>query len=392
MKKKILFVINSLECGGAEKSLVSLLTAIDKSKYDIYLQMFRIEGMFLKLVSPEIHILPEIEFLKSNKGSLWEQLKKPKFFCVRMRATIELRRNRCWNKLHDAQCYWKYTNKVFDVDKQGYDVAIAWGQGNPTHYVVEKVNAKKKIAFINADYEAVGHNKTFDYPFYASYNYIVTVSDKLAEVISGVFPEFKSKIKVIYDINNGKLIEQLAMQNNPFLGEKDEIKIVTVGRLVPPKGYDLAIEACRILCERDIKFKWFIVGDGPERNNIERDIETYGIGNYMILVGEKDNPYVYMKNADIYVQTSKFEGYCLTLGEARILNIPVVSTKFDVVYNQLCDEQNGLIVEQTGEAIANGIMRMLTDTFMRERIVDNLKREKKGNMEEIEKLYVLVEE
>ena len=392
MKKRILFVINSLGCGGAEKSLVSLLTTIDKTKYDISLQMFRVEGMFLKLLPTGIHIMPEIDFLKSNRGRLWEQLKKPEYFFARMRATVELRRNRCRKKLHDAQCYWKYAHKAFNVDKQEYDVAIAWGQGNPTHYVVEKVNAKKKISFINADYEAVGHNKKFDYRFYEKCDYIVTVSDKLNEVICEVFPKFKDKIKTVYDINNSKLIKNMALQNNPFSEVKDVFILVTVGRLVKQKGYDLATEACRILCERGIKFKWYIVGEGPERTNIEKNIETYGISDYLILVGAKDNPYVYMKNADIYVQTSKFEGYCLTLGEARILNIPVVSTNFEVVYNQLRDEENGLIVEQTGEAIASGIMRMATDNALRECIIENLKKEKKGNMEEVEKLYALVEE
>lgn len=392
MKKKILFVINSLGCGGAEKSLVSLLTTIDKTKYDIDLQMFRVEGMFLNLLPAEINILPEIEFLMSSTWSLAKQLKKPKYLYARVRASIGLRQNWKKRKLHDAQCYWKYTHNAFNMCARNYDVAIAWGQGNPTHYVAEKVNAKKKIAFINVNYEAAGHNKEFDCTFYRKYDYIASVSEELTQLTCTVFPEFESKINTIYDINNGKMIEQMALLDNPFEQDEHLLKIVTVGRLVQQKGYDLATKACKVLRECGVNFKWYVVGEGPERVNIERDIERYGIADYMFLVGAKDNPYVYMKNADIYVQTSRFEGYCLTLAEARILNIPVVSTNFDVVYNQLRDEENGLIVEQTGEAIANGIMRIVTDTILRERITENLQKEKKGNAEEIEKLYELLEE
>lgn len=97
-----------------------------------------------------------------------------------------------------------------------------------------------------------------------------------------------------------------------------------------------------------------------------------------------------MNNADIYVQTSRFEGYCLTLGEARILNTPVISTNFDVVYNQLVDGENGLIVDMKPKAIAEAIERISRDSVLREHIVDNLKKEKKGNIEEIEKLYNLL--
>ena len=121
-----------------------------------------------------------------------------------------------------------------------------------------------------------------------------------------------------------------------------------------------------------------------------RQISEYALTKNVILVGATDNPYVYMKNADIYVQTSRFEGYCLTLGEARILNTPVISTKFDVVYNQLVDGENGLIVDMKPKAIAEAIERLSKDSVLQEHIVDNLKKEKKGNIEEIEKLYNLL--
>lgn len=392
MKKKVLFVINSLGCGGAEKSLVSLLSAFDYEKYEVYLQMLSLGGMFAELLPREVHILSKLDYIEFCEETVIKQLRHPIKLGIKIQTSLALKCNSRKKVLHDAQCYWKYARNAFSELPEKYDVAIAWGQGNPTHFVCDKVNSGKKIAFVNADYEKVGHNKDFDYLMYKKYDYIVAVSDLLKTKLYDVFPDMKDKILAIYDINHAGLIQKMASLENPFVNAIHDIKIVTVGRLVAEKGYDLLVEACRILRDRKLNFEWHIIGEGPERKKIEQYIETYQLKNNLILHGAKANPYVYMGNADIYVQTSKAEGYCLTLGEARILNKPVVSTNFDVVYNQIENEVNGLIVEMTGEAIAEGIVRILQDDELRRKIVCNVKKEKKGNIEEVLKLYMLLGE
>jgi glycosyltransferase involved in cell wall biosynthesis len=253
------------------------------------------------------------------------------------------------------------------------------------------VRAKVKIAFINADYEGVGHNKDFDRVYYAEYNHIVAVSDKLEQMVQAVFPEYANRITTVYDINNAEMIGKMAIESNPYEKETVHPVIVTVGRLVQQKGYDLAVEAARNMKMLGINFRWYFVGEGPSRNRIEQAIRQYDLSEHVILVGAKDNPYVYMKHADLYVQTSRFEGYCLTLAEARMLNKPVISTNFDVVYNQLRDEENGLIVSMDPEEIAGAIVRLWKNADLRNHIVENLKQEKKGNPEEIEKFYRMIE-
>lgn len=391
MKKRILFVVNSLGVGGAEKSLTSLLNMMDYDRYEVDLLMFNPGGMFLKLLPEQVRVLPQLDFLKSNQ-SIRRQLLHPVYLAARVAATIGLRLNSKNKLLHPAQCYWKYAGRSFNALPDEYDAAIAWGQGNPTHYVARKVHAKVKIAFINADYEGVGHNKDFDKSYYAEYNHIAAVSDKLEQMLRNTFPEYANKIATVYDINNAEMIGKMAMESNPFENDTVHPVIVTVGRLVQPKGYDLAVEAARNLKLQGINFRWYIVGEGPSRNQIEQAIRQYDLSEYVVLVGAKDNPYVYMKNADLYVQTSRFEGYCLTLAEARMLNKPVISTNFDVVYNQLRDGENGLIVQMDPEEIASAIVRLWKDVSLQNHIVENLKREKKGNPEEIEKLYRMIEE
>ena len=167
--------------------------------------------------------------------------------------------------------------------------------------------------------------------------------------------------------------------------------LVTVGRLVPQKGYDIAAKAAWLLKKRGIRFHWYVVGGG-NTTPIKKDIAQYGIHYCFTLLGAKANPYPYMKAADIYVQTSKFEGYCLTLAEARMLNIPCVTTNFDVVYTQMIDGENGLVVEMNAEAVADGIIRLATDPELYQHIKRYQEQEKKGNVEEIRKFYELIGE
>ena len=392
MRKSILFVINSLGCGGAEKSLLSLLTLLDYDKYDVTLQMIRRGGMFEELLPPEVHVRKELDYTAFCSQSIAKQMLSFDFrrIAARVRTSLFLRQNRrAGQPLHDAQAYWKYSGTAFDPLPELYDVAVAWGQGTPTHFVAKKVRAKKKFAWVNADYENVGHDKDFDRRYYAAFTEIICVSNKLCLTLQKVFPEYAAKMTTIYDINNPATI--FAMANQPCsLRNEGNLTLVTVGRLVPQKGYDIAAKAAWLLKKRGVRFHWYVVGGGDSAP-IEKDIVQYGIRDCFTLLGAKANPYPYMKAADIYVQTSKFEGYCLTLAEARMLNIPCVTTNFDVVYAQMINGENGLVVEMNAEAVADGITRLAMDSELYQHIKRFQEREKKGNVEEIEKFYALVE-
>ena len=384
-KKKILFVINSLRCGGAEKSLVSLLSLIDYERYSVDLQMFNSNGMFLELLPKSVNVLPELAFFEFLKKNVYQQLRdrNKRFIKTRVNLFFAFRRTHKNKNLHDAQVFWKICEKDIDKYARKYDVAIAWGQGNPTHYVADKVVANAKYAWINADYEAVGHNRHFDKRYYDKYDKIVAVSKTLEKIVKSTFPDYTEKVVTIQDIQNQELIIKMSKFKADIWKKENRWRLVTVGRLVKAKGYDIAIEACKVLEEYGMNFEWIIIGDGPEKEWIKNKISEYKLGQNMFLLGAKSNPYSYMKTADIYVQTSRNEGYCLTLAEARILNIPCVTTDFEVVYSQITNGVNGLIVEKDGKALALAIKKMMENSELREKIVQNLKNEKKGNIEEI---------
>ena len=286
-----------------------------------------------------------------------------------------------WNKLigkreHGAETMWKCLDHFYLVPKQYYDVAIAYQQGLPTYLVAKKIRALKKIAWVNVNIFNAGYNSDFNSNYYDKMDCIVPVSNDLESILREIYSQFTNKYVCIYDILNAELIRKQALV--PF-SEKDlfhkKITLVTVGRLAPQKNHLLAVDAAKFLKDSGIDFYWFFIGEGSERPKIEQRINMLGLGDTVSLLGMRTNPYPYIANCTIYVQTSSFEGFGLTIAEAKILHKPVVSTNFDVVHDQLTHEYNGLIAEMTAESVAKQICRLLTHASLLEHIMENVSRE-----------------
>lgn len=358
-RKKILFFIDSLACGGAEKSLISLLPLLDYDKIDVDLMMVRRGGVFEQYVPSRARIL---------------DFPKPKGLKVKVAYVLFSIMLRLFSRNHGAEILWKATKQIYSVHPKTYDVAIAYQQGFPTYYVSQKVKARKKLAWVNADLYKVGYDKDFNRLFYNDFDNIIPVSDVLCERLRKTKYFDHNKLKVVYDIINVEMIKMMSKENIYCTSDKS-FKIVTVGRLVKPKNYYLAVKTAHILKKNGLDFIWYFVGEGNERTNIERTIEEYALQNNVKLVGMTPNPYPYMALADIYVQTSSHEGFGLTLNEARILNKPIVSTNFPVVYNQIRDGVNGLIAEMTPESVAEKIMMIMKNHELRNHIIEETKKE-----------------
>ncbi len=392
MKKKILIAIESLNCGGAEKSLVSMLPLLDYEKYEVDLLIHNLGGgLFENLVDDRVNILPTLEFVDFYKKNIVKQVLswKMKYIVPRLKWALAIR-NKSNKKRHPSEVYWENCSSAFEVLPKEYDVAIAWGQGNSTHFVSEKVNAKKKYAWINANYELGRHDKKFDDCHYQVMDGIVVVSEELLPITKEVFPQYASKMSVIYDVVNYELIKEMSLVEDVLINETRPI-ILTMGRLAPQKGYSLAVQACKILKDKGYSIAWYVLGEGAERTTLEKLIHENGLEDTFYLLGVKENPYVYLRKADVYVQTSIFEGYCITLAEARMFNKPIVSTNFDVVRDQIKDGENGFIVDMQPDAIAEGVIRLLESEELRSKFSHALMQEKKGNQEEAVKFMALLD-
>lgn len=396
MKKRILFSIDSLACAGAEKSLTTLLSLIDYSKYEIDLMMFAHGGALEELVPREVNVLKPLKYSEFTeltlKQSIIHSIKECNFRMLtsRMKFSSTIRKNN-YSNAQKARIFWQCNSNVIESNPKEYDIAISYAQGIPTFYVADKIKAKKKLAWVNVSYKLKEEDKEFQRKYYDKYNKIVAVSHSTKEILSETFPEYKDKIEIIYDINDPKFISSMANMNSGYDDGFEGLKLLTIGRLANQKGYYTALEACKELKEKGIKFRWYALGIGPLKDELENYIKENDLIEDFILLGVKSNPYPYIKNCDIYVQTSKFEGFGLAIAEARMLNKPVVTTKFDAVFNQMIQEKNGLVVEMNSDAVCEGILRLINDNELKNSIINYLKTEKKGNIEELDKFYKLIE-
>ena len=360
-KRRFLFLIDSLVCGGAEKSLVSLLPLLDYDRYDIDLMMIGRGGIFESYIPPQVNV---VDF--PNGGGWWM------WICQAFNSLLI----RLFPKRHYAELRWTALHTAMPRLKQTYDVAVAYQQGFPTYYVAEKVSARRKLAWVNADLVKAGYRESFNRRYYDRFDHVIAVSDQLYTMLAQASFVPAEKLVTVYDILNVDLIRRMADEEGYTDTLSDgTLRIVTVGRMSSPKNYLLAVETAHELMRRGLNFRWYFVGDGGDRPAVEQRIREYGLEDHVVLLGLKANPYPYMAQANIYVQTSTFEGFCLTLCEARLLHKPEVSTNFPVVYNQLRHEENGLIAEMNATSLADNIMRLATDDALRQHIIEATKKE-----------------
>lgn len=200
----------------------------------------------------------------------------------------------------------------------------------------------------------------------------------------------KDKTDVIYNIINNEQIYNWADEYKAFEDNFDGIRILTVGRLTKQKRTDIIPKIIYTILENRFNIRWYVVGDGEERENIINEIKVLGLEERLILVGTKNNPYPYFKECDIYVQPSRHEGYCLTLAEAKRFNKPIVTTNFVGAVEQIKNNETGLIVRFDEREIEESIIKIIEDDKLRDKFILNLNKYKDINNLEIEKLYTLI--
>lgn len=357
---KIAIVIETLNIGGAEKSLINLLNNVNLNNFQVDLILHKRGGILEKDLPKEIKVS---EMIILNY-SLFDRIKF--FFNKKMVKK---------NKYNQSQIYWKNFKKLFQPIEKNYDIAIAYHQGFPTYFMMDKMKSKIKIGWMNTDYKKANYNTNFDINYFRKIDKIVAVSQSAKETFLESYKEvFSFKTIVIEDYIDRKRILYLAKEES-IVKEYDGLKIVTVGRLHESKGYDLAIEAAKYLKEKNIDFKWFFIGEGDKRSDLEKMISINNLVNNIVLVGADYNPYKYIKDSDIYVQPSVFEGYSISVREAMILNKPIICTNFPSITGTLIDGENALIVRMNGYDIFEKIIYLINNKTYCEKLVNNLEIE-----------------
>ncbi|WP_413307833.1 glycosyltransferase [Bacillus sp. 1P10SD] len=396
MKKNILFILNNLNCGGAEKSLISILNSIDYGKYNVDLFLFKHEGIFLSKVPDEVNLLPEPVnyqyFDMPIKKSISELVKKGKLRVALNRIRLGYFAKTEKNGSVIEQKIWRYLSNSLEKLHKEYDVAIGYQEKSPIYFCIDLVNAKKKLGWIHTDYRKLGVNQYIDQRYFQHLDYLITVSDELENQIKEIFPEHGEKMRCIHNIISTSMIRSLSLEKANFMDEyNNQISIVSVGRLAKEKGLDLSLDAIEILVKKGYVVTWFLIGEGNMRGELEKRIKEKNLDNNVVLLGVKDNPYPYIKHSDIYIQTSRFEGKSIAIEEAKVLAKPILLTNFSTAGNHIIHGETGLISHMDPISIAENLEKLIVNRDLINSFSENLQERNYGTEDEINKLYELIE-
>lgn len=350
MKKKIIFMVINMNIGGTEKALLNMIAEMPGEKYDITILMLEKFGGFLELIPEHVQV-KYIEGYKEIKGIL----NNPPLSSTRsIMRKGEISRAVSIFSLHllskitkERRLFFKYVLKNIADLQEEYDVAIAYAGPMDfiSYFVLEKIEAKKKIQWIHFDITKIGFNHIIAAKLYSRFDQIFVVSKEGKEKLINSLPKMKHKIECSYNIVSTNQIIRMANQGTSFEDKFAGMRILTVGRLSKEKGQDLTIHVLANLKEKGYNVRWYCIGEGAAREEYEKLIQHYDLESDFILLGAKANPYPFIKNCDLYVQPSRHEGYCITLAEAKCFNKPIITTNFTGAYEQIEHNNTGLIVE-----------------------------------------------
>lgn len=394
MKKKLLFVIPSLEAGGGEKSLINLLHQIDFNSYEVDLFLFNPTGIFIASVPRPVTILELPPSYKTFTKGLFSAVKS---FLLQGKITLAIARflysyhiKKIDNKAFAEQYVWKYLKKALPIFPKKYTAAIGFLEKSSIYLAVDCVIAEKKIGWIHTNYTTSSMDNKLDNSFFKKLDNLVTVSEECAAALAVNFTDLKSKIKIIYNIVSPVTIKKLALEPTETYFNPEKINLVTIARLSHEKGIDLAVEAMKILMTRNQNVVWYCIGDGIEKEALQQKVTEYNLQDNFIFLGLQLNPYPYLARADIYIQPSRYEGKSIAVDEAKILQKPIIITNFTTAKDQISDQQTGLIVAINPESIADGISKLILDKKLQDSFKNNLSHEKLGTEDEVKKLYTII--
>ena len=397
--KQLFVSIHYLEIGGAEASLIGLLSAIDYSEYAVDLFIYSHRGELMELIPPQVHLLPEIPEYAQIERPMKDVLKDGylRIVLARLRAKMQFVHYRRRKKPADGSAIFSYVSKnvtplLPDINpEKEYDLAISFLA--PHDIVLKKVRARKKACWVHTDYSAIDVDTNLELPVWDGYDHIVAVSNAVSDAFVTRFSSLKGKMVTIENFISPDYVRSRAdafSVEDEMPEEEGVTRLLSVGRFTYAKNYDNVPDICRRIVEAGVSVKWYIIGFGGDEGLIRQRIAEAGMENNVILLGKRANPYPYFKACDIYVQPSRYEGNAVTAREAQILCRPVVITNYLTARDQIKDGEDGVIVPLDNEGCADGLVRTIRNGALPNNLSFNLRFLDKSNSAGIEKFFALL--
>ena len=399
MKKRILFVINTLSTAGAEVALLNLLKRFPKDRFSIDLFVLLAQGELVgripegvRLINPTFEatsVLEEDGRRTMKKRALKLGFKNASLFrnlpyLISNGVRMAKREEKRWENL-----LWRVLSDGAEKSTAHYDLAVAFLEGGAAYYVAEHVKADKKAAVLHVDYSRAGYFPSLDKSCYDRFDRIFSVSEEVRQSFLQVYPELKEKTALLYNIIDQEEIREKA-EGEGFTDDYTGVRILTVGRLTPQKGYDFAIDVLEELKKKGLPVRWYVVGEGPLREVLEGQIREKGLEKDFLLLGAKENPYPFMKQCQIYAHLTRFEGKSIAIQEALTLGCACIASDCSGNREQIRNGEDGILCDYNKDAAVSALTELVTDEGLRKRLSDGAKKIVMSGEEEIQKLIALI--
>lgn len=360
MKKKLLFIYPSMMMGGSTTSLISVLNSIDYGMYEVDIIFFESGGELSGYIPTQVRILPVASLFANQdelkaarkkslvsiygtiKGRILSNIRKSNWICEQLRSKDKVRFCR--------------------AIEQEYDVAISYLEFWPMYYMVDKVIAKKKIAWIHTDYEKLNLYKKVENFYLANVDHIILVSEKCKIGFQKTYGEHAYKSQVIENFVSEEYILTRAEEKVEFRTDPKILNFVTTCRIdFASKALDRAVRVVKRLKEegRTSQFHWYIIGDGNDYKRLYEQVIENKLEDCITLLGEQKNPFPYEKKCEVFFLPSYFEGKPMAVTEAQVLGLVPIVTNYSSAKEQVFHMKNGIILDNNEIGIYKGLAKIL---------------------------------
>lgn len=350
-KRRVLFLIESLAGGGAEKVLTTLVQHIDKERFDVTVCAISGGGKYEDAIKRQVSY--KAILAEPKNGNVWERW----LYVLKHHLVYK------WLPLS-----WVY--RVFVP--QNSDVEVAFVEGFTTKLLSYSTNlVAKRYAWVHTDLhqnhwtKSVYDNLKEETDVYNQYTELFGVSNTVVSAFRKELPNVTVPVETVY---NPIDVHDILSRANEIVDLKcgKSLLMVTVGRLEPQKSYMRLLRIAKKLIEDGMDVELWILGDGTERNLLEQYVSENKMQERVCLLGFHTNPYKYLRQGDLFVCSSLSEGYSTAVTEALILGLPIITTDCSGMAELLQNGECGVITENDEAALYEGLKRLLTDKSLLE--------------------------
>lgn len=378
----ILFTIGVLDGGGVTKSLLSLLDTIDKEEYNVSILIGSYLGKSDKDVPAGVQILKNntLSLLTEGVRGLPKLIKKGHILLA-VGSIIRI----ILSTINKGWAGWWLSRLMPSIDKEEYNLIVDYNGQHMLYYMIDKLRGKHKVTFFHSDYRKWPYYYAMDKKYFEKADAIFTISETCVLSLQELFPQVANKVKLMENISNPRTIEQKSLEHIDFK-RKHQYMLLSLGHICKNKGSDIALEVAVQLKNKGIDFEWLFAGSISKDMDYAHHVEQLDLKDNIRFLGPVENPYPYIKEADIFVHLSRFEGKSIALDEAKILCKPIVVTNFSSVHDQFEDGVNASICEMNVDSATQHILELLHDKNLQDKYIQYLKNHISDNTQEVHKL------